>query len=760
VTTVAAREEPGGHASGREPWGRRLGERVGRGLAELGDRVRASDPGLGRLRQGLAAAVSVGTALPLQTVAGQLAGFTGRAAFTATLFGAVVAMLAANALVGSNDRADKVRSAVFFPVAVGLGLIGAVLTDTERWLQTLGFGVVLFAAVYVRRFGPHFFFYGFMVFMGFFFATFLQASWGVVPELLLAAVISTVWVLLLSVTVFQSKPQAMFESVRRAFYARARSVARASAELLELPAESERHRARALRALSARQGGMAEAALLAEAWSAERGTLPEGWSASAVRRRLIEAQQAMERVAAASHRMRYADPALRRQAHRVVEAVSAHHDAAALHGCERLEADADAFRDRAEVDEREAYASWGAHHIAFGVREFLRFDAAVATPPELDPGEEEFEAATDLVNGSLPGSPAIARDVEARGHRNPLRRATLSTRQAVQVTLAGVIALGLGTALSPVRYYWAILAAFVMFTGTGTRSETFLKGVGRIVGTLVGLVASIWLAHLTAGHDAVVIAVILASVFAMFYLAKVSQAAMTFFITVLLGQLYTVLGTFSDGVLVLRLGETVVGALAGFGVAMLFAPLSTRDTVRSARDEMLDSMQELLEGVAAYAEGSAGRGAGAGARLDALTRALDDRARRLALVARPLVRPLVVGNSSPRTRRRLTLYVTAVSQCRALALAVQRDVAAPGATAAAARALSRAAHALSEQEPGAKVPAAEEPLRDGDLALFGDRAAASADDPVIRHLHHLAATLTQVSQTTPVSSPRTARHRA
>jgi len=755
MTTVAAREEPGGPAAGPRP----LAERVGRGVAELADRVRSSDPGLGRLRQGLAAAVSVGTALPLQSLVGHLAGFTGRAAFTAVLFGAVVAMLSANALVGSAERRDKVRHAVFFPVAVGLGLIGAVLTDTERWLQTLGFGVVLFGAVYVRRFGPQFFFYGFMAFMGFFFATFLQATWAVVPELLLAAVVSVVWVLLLSTTVLQPKPQAMFESVRRAFYSRARAVARASADLLEVAPDHDRQWARALRALSARQGGMAEAALLAEAWSTERGTLPEGWSASAVRRRLIEAQQAMERVAGASQRMRHADPALRRQAHRVVEAVAAHHDAAALHGCERLELDADAVRDAGGMGEEEAYASWGAHHIAFGAREFLRFYAAVGEPPELDPGEEEFEAATDLVNGNLPGSPAVAGDVAARGRHNPFRGASLSTRQAVQVTIAGVIALGLGTVLSPVRYYWAILAAFVMFTGTGTRSETFLKGVGRVVGTLVGLIAAIALAHVTAGHDAVVLAVILVSIFAMFYLAKVSQAAMTFFITILLGQLYTVLGTFSDGVLVLRLGETVVGALAGFGVAMLFTPLSTRDTVRSARDEMLESMQDLLEEVARAAD-RGGPQPGGGARLDALTRTLDDRARRLALVARPLLRPLVVGNSSPRTRRRLSLYVTAVSQCRALALAVQRDLAAPEATAAAARALSRAAHALSEQEPGAKVPAAEEPLRDGDLALFGDRSAASADDPVIRHLHHLAATLTQVSQTTPVSSPRTARHRA
>jgi hypothetical protein len=62
------------------------------------------------------------------------------------------------------------------------------------------------------------------------------------------------------------------------------------------------------------------------------------------------------------------------------------------------------------------------------------------------------------------------------------------------------------------------------------------------------------------------------------------------------------------------------------------------------------------------------------------------------------------------------------------------------------------------QPPGAAVPEAERPLADGDLALFGDEASAHADDPVVRSLHHLGSTLSQVAQT-----PATAaepRHRA
>ena len=455
----------------------------------------------------------------------------------------------------------------------------------------------------------------------------------------------------------------------------------------------------------------------------------------------------MERVALSSVRLRHADAVLRDEAQSAVEHLAARRDVAALIACDRLGRRADA------VERAGGNGWWSARHLAYGVQEFLRFDAAVDDPPEIDPGEAEFEAASALAFGGLPGSPAIAKNVTAKGRWNPASRLSMTSRQAVQVALAGVVAIGLGTLLSPTRYYWAVITAFVMFTGTGTRYETFNKGVARIGGTLVGLVAAVLLAHATAGHDAVVLAIILVSVFGAFYLAKVSQAGMTFFITVLLGEMYTVLGTFSDTVLVLRLGETAIGAVAGIGVALLFAPLSTRDTVRSARDEMLSSMAALLESVASYAEGVRV------VDLDAQARRLDDDARRLALVARPLTRQVGWGGSSPRTARRLGLYVAAVSQCRSLVLALQRrPPAAPEAYAAAARSIAEAARALSSLPPGSTVPEAEEPLASGDHALFVDPAAASHDDPVVRHLHHLAATLTQVARTHPAPEP--GRHRA
>jgi len=706
-----------------------------RNLLEAKDRVAASDPGLGRLKQALSATCAVGTALPVQLLVARLVGWSGQMAFAATMFGAVVAMLGSNALV-AKGRLAAARTAAFFPLAVAIGLVPATLTGGHRLLQVIGFALALFIAVWVRRFGTDFFFYGFMAWMGFFFATFLQATWALVPELLVASVVSTAWVWLLISTVFHTDPQRVLNSTLGACFARGRAVARECADLLEARDAGPRAQRRALRSLAARQAGLAETALLAEAWSAEPDALPDGWSAAALRRRMLEMQQAVERFAGAAVALQGATEALADEARRTVDHLARRRDLAAIAASERLDRAVDIARESGDE------GWWPARHLAYGVREFLRFDAAVDDPPELDPGEEEFEATAALVFGNLPGAPAVARDVPVRAAGwNPIGRLSMTSRQAVQVMLAGVLAIALGTLLSPTRYYWAVIAAFVTFTGTGTRTETFLKGSSRIVGTLLGLVAAVLLAHVTAGHDVAVFATILASIFLAYYLVKVSYAAMTFFITILLGQLYTVLGTFSDQLLELRLGETAVGAVVGVMVAMVFAPLSTRDTVRSARDELLEALRDLLEGVGTYAGGGS-------VDLDALTRALDDRARRIALVARPLTRPLVLGHSPRRTRRRLGLYVTAVTQARALVVALQRrPVTHPEVTVAAACALAEAVGALLPTSIGAAAPAAEDPLRRSDVALFRDHGSARDEDPVIRHLHHLGGTLTELAET-------------
>ena len=294
---------------------------------------------------------------------------------------------------------------------------------------------------------------------------------------------------------------------------------------------------------------------------------------------------------------------------------------------------------------------------------------AAGTPPEVDPGD--FTPSVSLAMGYLPGSVAVAREVEARGrHWNPLSRLDFTTRQAVQVAVAGALAIVLGRWLNETRYYWAVIAAFIAFTGTGSRMETFFKASNRVIGTLVGLVAGIELAHVTSGHPAWILTTIVLSMFCGFYLVRVNYAYMIFFVTIMVAQLYTVLHEFSDQLLVLRLEETVVGAVAGIVVGLLVTPLSTRDTVRLAQQDLLESLAALLDRLAGHRPDDPE----AETDPEALMRDVENQMRELALVALPLSRPLLVANDRRLVRHRLLLHGRAVQTARALVAGTRGEV--------------------------------------------------------------------------------------
>jgi fusaric acid resistance family protein len=705
---------------------------------ELWDRFVAWDPGLGRLRLALAGALSMASALGVEFTVFTVAGAPAQTTLVATLLGSVVAMMGSMALLNEQRPGIKILTAVFFPVAIGIGIFAGVAVDGHTDLMLAVFVAVMFVAVFVRRFGVAFFFYGFMTWMGYFFAAFLRATMATVPTLLIAVGIGTAWVLLLSLTVMRTNPLRTLGHVVRAFDARARAVARAGADLLEDVVDGRRTD-RARRALRRQQDRLADVALLVEGWSGEPGALPEGWSGPALRRRLIDAHQSVDTIAAAVLVLADGEKTAAREARPLLDRLARRDDVVAARLARTLTA---------------ACGHWSARHLAVATLQFVELAATRSVPPETDAEVDEFEPAVSLAMGNLPGSASVAADVPARGGRwNPLARVDLTTRQAVQVAVAGAIAIVLGRELDTTRYYWAVIAAFVMFAGTATRSESFIKGVNRVLGTLVGLFASIWFAELTAGSTTLVLITIVASMFLGFYLLQVSYVYMIFFVTIMVGQLYTVLHQFSDGLLVLRLEETAVGAGVGFVVALVVLPLSTRDTVRTARDGVLTALAELLDAASDCLAGSCPP-----AGLDALSRGLDDRVRGLALVAKPLTRPLVWRNSPSRTRHRLTLYAALAGHARALTVALRRSGARADAVPAAqaSRSLAMAATELTAATPGQREPATGRPLADADAALF-DSATAPQDlagDPVRRPLIHLQHLLCELAEPGAPLSPR------
>src|SRR5699024_5180036 len=151
-----------------------------------------------------------------------------------------------------------------------------------------------------------------------------------------------------------------------------------------------------------------------------------------------------------------------------------------------------------------------------------------------------------------------------------------NTRQAIQAASASVLAIAAGELISPHRWYWAAIAAFVVFTGTNSRGELLVKGWQRMAGTVLGVIAGVVIATAAQGHTMVDTALMFACIFMGFYLLRLSYALMIFWITIMVALVYTLLGYFSDELLLLRLEETAVGVAAGAVVAIVLLPMSVR----------------------------------------------------------------------------------------------------------------------------------------------------------------------------------------
>jgi Fusaric acid resistance protein-like len=724
-------------------------------ISETWDRVVGSDPGLQRLRGALAAAVAMSTTLGLEYVYGQVTHRGAQGTLIVMLLGTVMAMMASMALGDGTGAKPKIITAAFFPVAIGAGMAVGVTVAGHTDTMLAVFVAVMFVAVFIRRFGMPFFFYGFMIWMGYFFAAFLDATVGQLPALLAAVALAAAWVLLLMTTVLRTNPQRTLARVRRAFGARARSVTRVCADLLAADPGDRRRQAGLRRKLHSRQLRLAETALVIEGWSANPGALPPGWSAAAIRRRVLDAHLAIDALATAAEAMAGTRARHTARAARIAALLAGNDNAAAERQARLLLATAE-YDPPARPGEpagpaREVDSL--AHHLATAAWEFTTLIRQVGVPDASEEGEEAFAPAVILAMGVLPGSAAVAVGVSARSRWNPVGGLSLTTRQAIQVAVAGTLAILVGRELSQARYYWAVIATFIAFTGTATRSETFIKAGNRVVGTLVGLGAGIGLAHVTAGHTYWIITVIILSMSCGFYLVSISYAAMIFFVTIMVSQLYSELHEFSASLLMLRLEETATGAAIGIAVALFVLPTSTRDTVNSARSSYYTALGELLRASAVRLDGGPAAGTSApdpGAQV----RVVDHRLQQLALVARPLTRPLVWGNDPRVVRHRLTLYAAVTRQIRALALGPRR---APGLApaphlAAASRALADAAIALAlAPAPQSRpAPEVERALRAADAALLTERPEpGTVLPPVTRPLLRLRQLLHELSILSP-----------
>ncbi|MFJ9848532.1 FUSC family protein [Streptomyces sp. NPDC101150] len=224
---------------------------------------------------------------------------------------------------------------------------------------------------------------------------------------------------------------------------------------------------------------------------------------------------------------------------------------------------------------------WGPRGHALGIFAFMMFFMA------------QFLRAVPAHLPELCGAVALALVVSSavrfgawcyeRSHRLPpapappagrgLARTT--TRQAVQATAACAFALGIGQILSADRWYWAVVTAWWIFVNTSSRGETLVRGFRRILGTLAGIAAGLLIAVPLHGAPVPTAVLVAVCVFGIFYTAGPSYSWMMFFVTVMAGLLYGLLGVLHPGLLALRFEQTAVGAIGAALAVALVLPVTT-----------------------------------------------------------------------------------------------------------------------------------------------------------------------------------------
>ncbi|MFJ4840228.1 FUSC family protein [Streptomyces sp. NPDC088746] len=580
---------------------------VRRGGARLWDRFAASDPGLLRLTAGLRTVSAIALTLVVLALLG-----TGVNHMVA---GAMTAMTATFAVKDKVVRDQAVTLALGLPVSLVAMSLGALLTS-QVVAGDLFFIALIFGAVYCRRFGERGTALGLIGFQVYFLSLFVGASTASLPELYLALAVGFGCSAVVRFGVVPETPQRVLARLRDAFRTRLAQLVSVQIELLDAGPEQLEKVLDDMRRHTAR---LHETALMIQ------GRLEEGTSdadkAALLQRRVADAEIATERLGMLllnARSVERADTLTLHLPHAPVPltgdwrpaeddaTIALRRDLKALHLLVSRPAARDGgtavahirnrllgYRDEERLPSAPSGIQDAFRGIGEAARSVLGLRLALDGPqdesddsPATTRSREEFDA-EDIALASSE-TPA---DEERAGLQRP------TTRAAFQVSVGSVLAMVGGEFLSSQRWYWAVLTCWVVFLNTASTGEILVKGYRRLLGTLLGAVAGVALAGLVGDHTWVSFALVLVFIFAMFFTAPLSYAVMSFFVTAMLGLLYTLLNSYSFDVLVLRIEETAIGAACGVIAAVLVLPVRTDRRT----DELLGTVLERLGDVASAA---------------------------------------------------------------------------------------------------------------------------------------------------------------
>jgi len=588
----------------------------------------------------------------------------------ALLLGAVVGMMSGFGVMDATARGQLI-STLFLPVPLIAALSLGIALGGHRTLALISFAVVLALGTYGRRFGPRGFISAMLLFMGDFFGFFLHTAVTLGDLGWLAAEIGVGTVVAIAVRFgffYPSQAKAL-RRTQRSYAARARKAAALALKVLDHPRHAA-HTARASCRLNHQLVRLNEAALMIDAQLGDPGAVADGSSAQLLHQRLFDAELALANIARFAEAMaRFGLPASQHfEARLALRALIRGDNGAARAHAEQL---IGLLREAGPVPNGEDRAVLVVPHRFAGsvialADAMIEWMAIGATRE----GEGAFQPSAQLFGGWLPGSAQVSTTASREpGTRLSERiRLPLHIRTAIQMGVAVGAATAFGDVLSPRRFYWAVIAAVIIFMNANTTGEQVRKAFFRVAGTVIGIGVGSLLVTAVGHHTYWSIAVILVAMFFGLYLMRINYAFMVIGITVMVSQLYVQLDEFSNSLLLLRLEETALGAAVAVVVVMLLFPLRTRRVLQIASRDLVQAVGRLAGHASDHLLGI-DHGTTATLRSDA--RAVDAAYHALTATAQPLRRNLS-GGVDEETGRVLRLASAAGNYSRNLVSDTER----------------------------------------------------------------------------------------
>jgi uncharacterized membrane protein YccC len=589
----------------------------------------------------LAAGIAVAVLYVLFTAAGA-------SAFAPAMFGGMAGMWAATMPSDATFAERRLTAlAAAIPAFCAAALGAAVAPSFTLSIATLV--VVVLLAVGAGGFGPRFATWGQIAFMSFYFALLMHFSFALLPEFAVAAAGGAISAFLFRYTFLQERAEFVLRHGLAAFRAR---LVLALDPLIDAvsAARWDPDISRSLRA-DMRQLHRCAAFLQGRLRVADAAVAGPNPSPGELRLLLFDTELAASNVAAAAQHVagagaRISIP-LRAELAGMLERAQSQ-----LRQAPR----APAIATSPDKDEDRPPQAWPeqARRLHQAIRELLRTADAM-----------QAVGTVDLAGSSEPARPVPAPEQQTRGPSQARTPLTETGRRAVQAAVATGLAVVAGAAIASGRQYWAALAAFLVLGGTETIEETFLKGLQRVAGTIIGAVAGFGATAITGPDPKIVLPLLGISVFAAMYLRTISYALMVFWTTMMLSLLYEFLGVLTSETLEVRVMETMIGAVIALATAALLLPIRTRQKLNTDAVAFVQTLDAIIQASLSRLATTADIG-----QLSSRALELDQQYRRLTASAEPLLR-LPGALRLDGIERRLTAAAALTYYARQLVKAVE-----------------------------------------------------------------------------------------